>query len=49
MNDISKVGTQLQFILKKQNQNIWWHRLTSQPQKQNWIHVSYKYGVFRLN
>lgn len=40
MDNVSNAGSQLQFILQKQNQNVWWSRLTAQPQKQNWIHVS---------
>lgn len=40
LDNISSAGKQLHFILHKQNPNIWWARLTAQPQKQNWIHVS---------
>lgn len=40
VENILNAGSQLQFILQKQNPKIWWSRLTAQPQKQNWIHVS---------
>ncbi|XP_031628864.1 very-long-chain (3R)-3-hydroxyacyl-CoA dehydratase [Contarinia nasturtii] len=36
---ISNVDSKLQIILKKRNPDIWWSRLTAQPQKQNWIHI----------
>lgn len=29
----------LNFVLAKSDPNIWWSRLTAQPQKQNWIHI----------
>lgn len=29
----------LNFMLTKSNSDIWWSRLTAQPQKQNWIHI----------
>lgn len=41
MESISNADSQLRFVLKKQNPKIWWSRLTAQPQKQNWIHVSF--------
>lgn len=48
MDNISKAGSQLQFVLKKQDAKIWWCRLTAQPQKQNWIHVSHQMQSIEL-
>lgn len=42
MENISTSDSQLKFVMKKRNPKIWWSRLTAQPQKQNWIHVSSK-------
>lgn len=45
MDNIMNAGSQLQFVLKKKDPSIWWCRLTSQPQKQNWIHVSNQWNL----
>lgn len=41
MDSITSTDTELQFRLKKVDDSKWWSRLTAQPQKQNWIHVSF--------
>lgn len=43
MDTISILGSQLKFVMKKNNPKIWWPRLIAQPQKQNWINVSNTY------
>lgn len=36
---VSAIGKKIDIQLKKFNLNLWWPRLTAQPQKPNWIQV----------